>query len=63
MKRFSAYRDHQVFNAPNEQLVVMLFETAIHRLQRAKDGMVSGHWALAWRGAKISGGCAPSTSR
>ncbi len=43
MKRFAAYRDHQVFNAPNEQLVVMLFETAIHRLQRAKDGMVSGH--------------------
>ncbi|MSQ01926.1 MAG: flagellar protein FliS [Myxococcales bacterium] len=48
MNGFAAYRNARVFNAPNEQVVVMLFETAIHRLERAREAMVSGH-----RGARV----------
>lgn len=48
MKGLAAYRQNRVYSAPNEQLVVMLFETAIHRLQRAREAMASGH-----RGARV----------
>lgn len=50
MKGLAAYRSNRVFNAPNEQVVVMLFETAIHRLERAREAMVSGHSGarIAW---------------
>lgn len=48
MKGLAAYRSNRVFSAPNEQIVVMLFETAIHRLERAREAMVSGH-----RGARV----------
>lgn len=50
MKGLAAYRSNRVFNAPNEQVVVMLFETAIHRLERAREAMVSGHVGarIAW---------------
>lgn len=48
MKGIAAYRTNRVASAPNEQIVVMLFETAIHRLERARAAMVSAH-----RGARI----------
>lgn len=48
MKGLAAYRSNRVHSAPNEQLVVMLFETAIHRLQRAREAMNSNH-----RGARV----------
>ncbi len=48
MKGLAAYRSNRVYSAPNEQLMVMLFETAIHRLQRAREAMLSQH-----RGARV----------
>lgn len=48
MRGLDSYRQNRVFSAPNEQVVVMLFEMAITRLESAREAMEGGE-----RGARV----------
>ncbi len=42
MRGLDSYRENRLFSAPNEQVVVMLFEMVITRLESARAAMQSG---------------------
>lgn len=48
MRGLDSYRQNRVFSAPNGQVVVMLFEMAITRLESAREAMEGGE-----RGSRI----------
>ncbi len=39
MRGLDSYRQNRVFSAPNEQVVVMLFEVAVTQLENAREAM------------------------
>lgn len=42
MKATASYRQHQVFSAPNEQVLVLLLEKVLEKLESARAAMTKG---------------------